>query len=230
MEGLQQLAVEAYRVVVEIVVGVLAPEGQLCGHEEAFVERIGVLRPDDGGQIRRLAVCVGIFPRAVIAVARYPLRRCVYVAAVARVGRKGVETQAAAVDVVFDPLGDLGHVGRQVERVAAAAEFVYMVVLGRQLRAYRGLVVASESDGLRFHLRNVAEPVAVAVVCRAVLYHAEQIDARAVVVGYERAVERGVVFGRAVFDYVGEVRHRERVAQRLLGYDVHHAAYGVRAE
>ena len=131
---------------------------------------------------------------------------------------------------MIELLGYVGHVRREVYRVAAAAELVYVVVFGRQFGVGRGLVVSAESRRLGLQPRDVAVTVAVAVVGVAVLDHAEEIYSGAAVVRYERSVERGVVFGRAALQYVGDVRQRERVAQRLLGYDVHHAAYGTRPE
>mgnify|MGYP000861860360 CR=1 FL=1 len=77
--------------------------------------------------------------------------------------------------------GDIGHVGRQIEGIAAAAEFMDMVILGCQPRIGRSLVVGTKSDRLGIEFRNVRKAVAVAVVGVTVADHPEEIDARLVI-------------------------------------------------
>lgn len=59
-----------------------------------------------------------------------------------------------------------------------------------------------------------------------ILNHAEQVDAHFVVVGDERAVERGVEVGRTALKDIGRIGECDGVAQRLLGDDVDHTADG----
>ena len=82
----------------------------------------------------------------------------------AAVRAEPVELQTAAVDLVVQLFGDIGHVGRQIEGIAAAAELMYMVILGCQPRIRRSLVVGTKSDRLGIEFRNVRKAVAVTVV------------------------------------------------------------------
>ena len=127
---LLDVAVEADRVVVKVVVCVLKSCRKLCRHKKALVDDVAILQARNEGQILGLAVCVGVLACAVIAVTRDGLRRGVNIEQMARVGREVVPAQAAAVDLVAYLLGNLGHMGRLVDVVATTTMLADVMVLG----------------------------------------------------------------------------------------------------
>ena len=227
---LPEIAAESEILVVERVVVVLHAGGQLRRKKEQPLERTGVLRAGDERLVAGRTVGVGIAVRTEITVAADALRRGIDSQPVAAVRAEPVELQTAAVDLVVQLFGDIGHVGRQIEGIAAAAEFMDMVILGCQPRIGRSLVVGTKSDRLGIEFRNVRKAVAVAVVGVTVADHPEEIDARLVIVGDERPVERRIEIGRTALRNIGRIGQRHRVVERLLGDDVDHAADGVGAE
>ena len=227
---LAQVAAEPEVFVVQRVVVVLDAGREVRREEEQPLEGIGILCPGHNRHIVGPAVGRRVLLGPEVAVTVDVLRRQVDAQAVAVVGCEPVELQAAAVDLVVQLLGDVGHVGRLVEGISAAPELVDVVVLGCQPRVGRGLVVGPEPGGLGVELRDVRETVVVAVVGVARAHHAEKIDTRAVVVRDERTVERGVEVGRAPLEDIRGVAQRHGVAQRLLGDDVDHTADGIRPE
>lgn len=230
MDCLPQVAPQPHVAVVQRVAVVLDAGRQLGGREPEPLERVGVLRAGHQRAVARGAVGVGVAAGTVVAVAVDVLRREVEPHPVAVVGAEVVELQPAAVNLMVELLGDVGVVGRLVEGVAAAAELVDVVVLGRQTGIGRGFVVGAEARRLGVELRDVGEAVAVAVVGVALTHHAEEVDPGAIVVRDEGAVERGPQVERAPLEDGGRSRERDGVALRLARDDVDHAADGVGAE
>ena len=202
----------------------------ITGQEQQFMERVGILGSRHERLVVRSAIGVGILVRAEITVTVDILRRSIDAHPVAVVRTEPVEFQSAAVDLVIELFGDIGHVGRLVELVAPTAKLVNMVVFRRQTRIGRSFVIGPKSGRLGVEFWDVRESVPVAVIRIAVLNHAEQVDAHFVVVGDERAVERRIEIGRTALRNIGRIGQRHRVVERLLGDDVDHAADGVGAE
>ena len=124
-------------------------------------------------------------------------------------------------------LGDVGVVGRLVEGVAAAAELVDVVVFGCEFGAEAGAVITPEAYRFRLDAGNVRKVVAVMVVRRAFLHHAEDIHAGFVVVGDECASDGSVDVEFAVAEDIRDVGDVQGVVEGLLGDDVYDAADGV---
>ena len=179
----------------------------------------------------RSAVCLGIFVAAVVAFACGVLKGGVEVEAVAQIGRRNVEREAAAVDRVVGLLGEERFVRRPVEPVAAAAEFADVVILGRQARVGARAEERACPHGLRIQHRQLGESVAVAVVARAVAALTVDAEARLAVVAHERGVERGaVVVGAAAAQRHERVGDLCRIVERIARDDVDRAADGRRPE
>ena len=230
MGGLLEVAPEAEVFVVQRIVVVLDARRQFRGQEQQFMERVGILGSRHERLVVRSAIGVGLLVRAEITVTVDILRRSIDAHPVAVVRTEPVEFQSAAVDLVIELFGDIGHVGRLVELVAPTAKLVNMVVFRRQTRIGRSFVIGPKSGRLGVEFWDVRESVPVAVIRIAVLNHAEQVDAHFVVVGDERAVERGVEVGRTALKDIGRIGECDGVAQRLLGDDVDHTADGIRPE
>ena len=215
MGGLLEVAPEAEVFVVQRIVVVLDARRQFRGQEQQFMERVGILGSRHERLVVRSAIGVGILVRAEITVTVDILRRSIDAHPVAVVRTEPVEFQSAAVDLVIELFGDIGHVGRLVELVAPTAKLVNMVVFRRQTRIGRSFVIGPKSGRLGVEFWDVRESVPVAVIRIAVLNHAEQVDAHFVVVGDERAVERGVEVGRTALKDIGRIGECDGVAQRL---------------
>ena len=204
--------------------------GQLRGQEQQLAERVSILRTRHKGIVDGVTIGVGILACAIVTAATDTLKRSVDIQLVAIVLREEVESQTAAVDSVARLLGDLGLVGRNVEVVATTTILANVVVLGRQFRICRSLVIGAETDSLGVDRGDFRESVAVAVVGVAVADHTEYVYTRAVVVRNVCCVERGRDVGQSALHYTRGVRQREQVALRLFGDDVHHTRNGVRAK
>ena len=231
MHRLVGVDVVADRTVTQVVVTVLRSERQLRGHEQQLPELVDILHPRRHGQVVRRPVGIGILLAAVVALARRILERDIGVETVAAVGRRDVERKAAPVDRMVDLLGDLRLVGRPVEHVAPAAEFVDMVVLRRDARIGARTEERTHAHRLAVDDGHFGEAVAVVVVARTVAALAEDAKPRPAALGDERSIEhRIVVIGIAAADRSERMRHLRRIARRLLRNDVDRAADGRRPE
>ena len=229
-DGLLDGAAKAHRVVIQVVIRILKSDGKLRRQEEALLEDVAILRTGNQRKVLSLAIGIGVFARAVVAVAADALGRGVEIYEVARVGREVVPAEATTIDVVIDLLGDLGHMGREVDIIATATELADVVILGGELRVCRSLIITSKTERTREHTRQIGEAVVVAVVGITILDHTKEIDSGAAVVRNKRAIERGIELCIAALHNIGRMAQLERVAQRLLGDDIHNATDSVRAE
>ena len=219
----------------EVVVVVLHTCGQLGGHEEQAVHVVGVLsardeRPVVGGSVGvELPLC------SEIGLAGDILGGGIEGPFVARVGREDVESQASAVYRIVELFGDDRLVRRPVEHLlavlsdhfAASSELVDVVVFGCEFGAEAGAVITPEAYRFRLDAGNVRKVVAVMVVRRAFLHHAEDIHAGFVVVGDECASDGSVDVEFAVAEDIRDVGDVQGVVEGLLGDDVYDAADGV---
>ena len=142
---LVEAALCSYVVVVQRVVVVLNARSKLRG-EARFVV-VGVLTARNEGQVLGCAIGIGVHVGTEVCCAADALCRGVDARAVTHIGEV-VELEATAVDVVVNLLADVGHVGCAIEVVATTAEVVDVVVLTRDARVCRGLVVGAEAHGL----------------------------------------------------------------------------------
>ena len=214
----------------EVGVVELDTHRQLRGQEQQLAERVGILRTRNEGVVDGTTVGVGVLAGTIVAAAADTLERCVEIQLVAIILREEVETQTATVDSVACFLGDLGLVGRHVEVVATATELTNMVILSRQFRVGRSLIIGAETDCFGVDCGDFRESVVVAVVGVAVADHTKDVSTCSVVVRHERGIERGRDVGQSALHHARGIRQREQVALRLLGDDVHHARNGVRTK
>ena len=108
---------------------------------------------------------------------------------VTMVGRKILEVEASAINLMLHILGNLGHVRWQIYVIATSACLAYVVILGCKFRVGRCLIVTSKSQCFRVHLQDIRKTVIIIVVRITAFYHSKQIYSCTMVIRHKRAIE-----------------------------------------
>ena len=147
------------------------------------------------------------------------------------VGRKVIELQASAVDTVLGLLSDVCLVGRTIEQVTAATEFLQVMVLKGQFGIGTRLEIGTETYSLVAQLWQLGEAVTIVVETATLAVLSEDINTRLVIVSDQRGVHCRIIVERGKTAYAHDgMPQLSGVTQRFLGDDVNGARNGRCAE